>query len=173
MSSEADAELHSIEKFRDLVRDFDDAMLVSLDRQGRLHGRPMRVVGHQREQADDLWFVTGVNAEKLAEIRANPAVAVTMADGKRFVSISAEARVVTDPAKIESLWQESWKLWFPDGPRAGGIALIQALPQRAEYWDQSFPHGIRFALSAAKAWIANEAIEEPDRPEQHAKIDLE
>lgn len=171
--SESTAESQSIEKFRELVRDFDDAMLVSVDANGRLHGRPMRIADHQRDSADDLWFFTGINAEKLAEIRNTPQVAVTLADGKRFVSISGEARAVVDPAKIESMWQESWKLWFPDGPTGGGIALIQVLPQRAEYWDQSFPSGLRFALQAAKAWVANEAIEEPDRPEQHAKINLD
>lgn len=170
MSDEPSAEVHSIEKFRELIREFDDAMLVSLDADGQLHGRPMRIVGHQRDGADDLWFVTGINAEKVAEIRRDPRVAVTLADGTRFLSIGGEARAIVDPATIESMWQESWRLWFPDGPEAGGIALIQVLPQRAEYWDQSFPNGIRFALAAAKAWVANEAIEEPDRPEQHAKI---
>ncbi|MFO7567420.1 MAG: pyridoxamine 5'-phosphate oxidase family protein [Enhygromyxa sp.] len=172
MSSEQSAEVQSAEKLRKLVREFDDAMLVSLDGGGQLHGRPMRIVGHQQDGADDLWFFTGINAAKLAEMRQNPQVAVTMADGKRFVAISGEARIVVDPAKIQSLWNESWKLWFPDGPTGGGIALIQVLPQHAEYWDQSFPAGIRFALEAAKAWVANEAIEEPDRPEQHAKIQL-
>ena len=172
MTERSTGEVQPIEKFRELMDEFEDAMLVSLDAGGQLRGRPMRIVAHNRDVSDDLWFVTGVDSEKLEEIFQDQRVAVTMADGKRFLSISGEARPVVDPAKIEAMWQESWKLWFPEGPRSGRIALIQVLPVRAEYWDRSFPHGLRFAVEAAKAYFEHKRIDEPDAPEQHGKVRL-
>ena len=154
-----------LEKFRELMREFDDAMLVSIDPERQLRGRPMQIVARDQDVADDLWFVTGLDSGKIAELCKDPHVAVTLADGGRFLSISGEARVITEQAKIEAMWQESWKLWFPEGPAGGGIALIQVLPLRAEYWDRSFPHGLRFAFEAAKAWIGKQKIHEPDQPE--------
>ncbi len=150
---------------------FDEAMLVSADGQGQLHGRPMRIVDRPQDGQDSLWFVSARDAGKIAEIHGEPRV-VILADGGRFVSISGDARVVVDPAKVADMWQESWKLWFPEGPAGGNVALIQVQPLRAEYWDQSLPNGIRFAIQATKAWLRNEKIAEPDGPEQHGKVRL-
>jgi general stress protein 26 len=162
MSDRPTGEVQALEKFRELLREFDDAMLVSLDAEGQFHARPMRIVAHNRDNSDDLWFVTGLESEKIAEIRNDSRVAVTLADGTRFLAICGEARAVVDEAQIEAMWQESWRLWFPNGPKGGGIALIRVLPTRAEYWDQLFPNGLRFAFEAAKASIGE--------PEQHAKV---
>jgi general stress protein 26 len=172
MSEATTGENQPLEKFRDLMREFENAMLVSIDSGGHLHGRPMRIVAHDCDVSDDLWFVTGLDSEKIAEIEKEQRVAVTLADGKRFLSISGDAHAVVDPGKIKAMWQESWRLWFPAGPEGGGIALIQVLPLHAEYWDQSFPTGLRFAFEAAKAWLGKQKIEEPNQPEQHAKVRL-
>jgi general stress protein 26 len=165
-------EVQPIEKFRELVHEFTDAMLVTVSAEGQLRGRPLQIVAHNRETADDLWFVTALGSEKVAEIRRQPHVAVTLADGRRFLSISGDARVIVDAAEIQTLWQESWRLWFPEGPTQGGIALICVLPQWAEYWDRSFLHGLRFAFEAAKGYLRNEKMDEPNKPEDHAKVRL-
>jgi general stress protein 26 len=165
-------EVQPIEKFRELMREFDDAMLVTMSAEGQLRARPLQIVAHNQDASDDLWFVTALDSEKVEEIGKQPRVAVTLADGKRFLSISGEARAIVDTAKIEAMWQESWRLWFPNGPMGGGIALIQVLPQCAEYWDRSFLHGLRFAFEAAKAWFRHEKMDEPNQPEDHAKIRL-
>lgn len=172
MSERTTGEVQPIEKFRELVREFNDAMLVSVSVEGQLRGRPMQIVAFNRETPDDLWFVTALASEKIEEIRTQPRVVVTLADGKRFLSISGEARAIVDTAKLEAMWQESWKVWFPEGPRGGGIALIQVLPHYAEYWDRSFLNGLRFAFESAKAWVENEKVDEPDGPEEHAKVRL-
>jgi general stress protein 26 len=163
----------TIEKLRSLLDEFDDAMLVSIDAHGHPHARPMRIAAREQEQHDDLWFVTSVDSAKIAELRRDPHVAVTMADGSRYLSISGRAEVVEDRAKIHEMWREPWRVWFPKGPDSDNIALIQVRPQHAEYWDQSLPHGIRLAYEAAKAWITGKRIETPDEPELHARIEFE
>ncbi len=156
-------QVQPVEKFRELVRTFDDAMLVSANGQGQLHGRPMRIIVQQQEGLDDLWFVSARECAKITEIRGEPRVAVILADGKRFMSISGDARVVVDPLKIANMWDDSWKRWFPEGPKGDNIALIQVRPLHAKYWDPSRPDGIRFALEATKAWI---------KDEPHAEVQL-
>jgi general stress protein 26 len=162
----------SLARFRDLLGKFDDAMLVSRDQHGRPHARPMRIVDRDRERPDDLWFVTSLDSGKVREIREEPRVAVTMADGKRFLAISGDASIVVDRPKIADMWEDAWKLWFPNGPTSADIALVQVRPVQAEYWDQSLPRGISFALEAIAAWAKDEPIEPPEGPEHHAKVDL-
>lgn len=165
-----DEQTENLAKFHSLLGEFDNAMLVSTDERGQPHGRPMRIAAQSGAQTDDLWFVTSSTAGKIEEVRNEPRVAVVMADDKRFLSVSGHASVVLDQAKIEELWSDAWKIWFPNGPKSRDIALIQVRPLRGEYWDQSFPHGLRFALEAAKARIMNEPIKEPDEPDEHAKV---
>jgi len=167
-----DNQSESLAKFRELFNKFDNAMLVSSDERGQPHGRPMRVAAHNQDTIDDLWFVTSRDAGKIEEIREEPRVAVIMADDKRFLSVSGHATVVIDRAKIDAMWTDAWKIWFPDGPASEDIALIQVRPIRGEYWDQSFPNGARFAFEALKARLKDQPIDIPDEPEQHAKVNL-
>jgi general stress protein 26 len=165
-------ETQPIDKFRKLMLEFEDAVLVSVDTEGLLHGRPMQIAARHQDQLDDLWFVTAVDSGKIEEIHRNPRVAVILSDGKRYLSITGTGQVVTDRTKLANMWQERWKLWFPDGPTSGEAALIQVQPTRAEYWDRSLPNGIRFAFAAAKAWFNDEVIDVPEGPEHHAKVSL-
>lgn len=159
-----------IEKLRSLIDEFENAMLVSIDAHGHPHARPMRIAARDQDQRDDLWFVSGIESGKIAELQRDPLVAVTMSDGSRFLSISGRAEVTDDRAKIREIWREAWRVWFPKGPDSDDIALIQVRPVHAEYWDQSLPQGIRLMAKAAKAWITGEAMEPPDEPEQHATV---
>jgi general stress protein 26 len=159
------------EKLHSLIDEFDEAMLVSTDADGYPRARPMRIAARDH-QRDELWFVSALDSGKIAEIRHDPRVAVTMADGSRFLSISGRAEVVEERDKIRELWREAWRVWFPKGPNSDDIALIQVRPLIAEYWDQSQPQGIRLMAEAAKAWLTGEPMDTPDEPEQHAKIKL-
>lgn len=159
-----------IEKFRALLDEFDNAMLVSIDAQGCPHARPMRIAERDHDRRDDLWFVSALDSGKIAELQRDPNVAVIMADGSRFLSISGRAEVIEDRVKIHEMWREAWRVWFPKGPNSDDIALIQVRPMVAEYWDQSQPQGIRMMAEAAKAWITGERMDPPDEPEQHAKV---
>ena len=53
----------------------------------------------------------------------------------RYVSISGEAKLVNDRKKIELLWHESLREWFPGGPGDANVVLLQVDVSEAEYWD--------------------------------------
>jgi hypothetical protein len=97
---------------------------------------------------------------KVAEISAEPRVNLSYYKDrtKEWVSISGEARVSRDRAKIRELWEPDWKFWFPDegGERDGGaedprIVLIGVDAVSAQYMTLEKPQAlVLFDLVAAK-----------------------
>lgn len=142
------------EKLIDLIQDFDNAMLVTKTDDGSLDARPMAVA----DATDDgeLWFVTDRNSGKIADLMLDRDVAVTMQSSRKFVTLSGECRVVDDRAKIESLWKEVWKVWFPDGKSDPSIVLLKIEPARGEYWDNSGVAGLKYLIKAGKAYLQGE-----------------
>lgn len=123
-------------KVFEMIKDIKMAMLVTQDAEGNLFARPM--VAQERDAQDQLWFFTAADSPKVQEIQVNSKVLLSYAesDGSAFVSLSGEASIVKDPAKIEELWDESLKAWFPKGKTDPNLCLIEVNPISAEYWDQ-------------------------------------
>ena len=124
------------EKVFDMIKDIKMAMLVTQDEEGSLFARPM--VAQERDENDQLWFFTAADSPKVQEIQVNSKVLLSYAksDGSCFVSISGEAGIVKDPRKINELWDESLKAFFPKGQSDPNLCLIEVNPLSAEYWDQ-------------------------------------
>jgi general stress protein 26 len=154
--------------FREILTHFDTAMLVSHEPDGHLRARPMNVaeVLHDGE----LWFVTSLESQKTREVADNPQVAAVMQGGGRYLVVSGRARIVMDPARIERVWKESWRPWFPDGPKDPRLCLIHVDPQEAEYWDTTGVRGLRFAFQAAKAYVTGHRIEDERRAGGHGRM---
>ncbi|MCO8122040.1 pyridoxamine 5'-phosphate oxidase family protein [Stieleria sp. TO1_6] len=148
------------DKLIDLIQDFDNAMLITKANGGKLDARPMAIA----EATDDgeIWFVTDRNSGKIAELMLDSDVAVTLQGSKTFVSLSGVCRVVDDRAKIESLWNEAWKVWFPAGKSDPAITLLKVQPERGEYWDNSGFSGWKYLFKAGKAYLQGEQPEKDD-----------
>ncbi len=145
------------EKLIDLIQEFDTAMLVTKTGEGALHGRPMAIA--QATDEGELWFITDRHSGKIADLIHDRDVAVTMQSSQKFVSVSGECRAVNDQRKLESLWQEAWKVWFPDGQTDTSIVLLKVRPTRGEYWDNSGLTGIKYLIKAGKAYLQGERAE--------------
>ncbi len=150
------------EKLIGLMGDFDNAMLVTRTDDGQLDARPMAVA--DLTDAGELWFVTDRSSGKIADLMLDREVVVTMQGSGKYVSVSGQARVVDDRAKIESLWSEAWKVWFPKGKDDASITLLKIVPERGEYWDSSGLTGIKYLIKAGKAYLQGE------KPEKEASI---
>ena len=125
----------NIQHLASLIKDVDIAMLTTIQADGKLVSRPL---GTQQVEFDgDLWFATSADSEKVAEIKANPRVNVAYASaGKNtYVSVSGEASIVADGAKIDELWSPAMKLFFPEGKDDPKLRLIRVRAESAEYWD--------------------------------------
>jgi len=122
-------------KLGELIKDIRVAMLTTVDKEGRLHSRPMAT--QQTEFDGTLWFFTDANSVKVHELQRDRHVNVSYAnpDDQRYVSVSGMASTMTDRGKMEELWSPLHKAWFPKGLDDPNIALRRIDVDRAEYWD--------------------------------------
>jgi general stress protein 26 len=155
-------------KVYDMIRDVRVAMMTTLDVDGSLHSRPMHTM--KPDAQGDLWFFTRRSAPKTAEVEREHAVNLAYADpgSQNYVSVSGRATIVTDQSRIDELWSEPLRAWFPKGKNDPEIALVRVRPERAEYWD-SPSSTIVHMVGYAKAALTGE----PPHPGEHEKVDLE
>lgn len=123
------------EKVWELIKDIRICQLVTQDESGRLYARPMSAMEHDNE--GNLWFFTALDSPKAREIQSNPSVLLSYSDADKnnYVSISGNAAIVRDRAKIDELWSEFVRTWFPEGKDDPNLCLIKVEPDTAEYWD--------------------------------------
>ena len=145
-----------------LIQEFDTAMMTTLGRDGHMHSRPMAT---QKPQPDSpIWFVTAMETAKIEDLEKDPRVNLAYYNpgNRAWVSLAGHVRLDQNKARIKQLWQEDWKIWFPDGPEQPGLVLIHVIPDTATYWEPE--HGrIGTMVEMAKAYVNGEEpkINEP------------
>lgn len=150
-------------RFDELVRGFDTAMLVTHPPDGGMRARPLSVASVDAE--GDLWFSTGSNSGKVAELLGDPRVAIVMQGPSRFVSITGTAEIVIDSERAAALWQEAWRPWFPGGANDPELVLVHVRATEAEFWDLSGIRGLVYLFDAAKHAMTGERM--TDGPAAH------
>jgi general stress protein 26 len=158
------------QKFHDLLSKFKTAMLVTHTGGGDLRARPMAIA--QVEPNCRVWFFTGVESGKVHEIETDTHVSVVcQRDRDIYLSLSGLATLSRDRAKIDELWTEELKTWFPKGKEDPNVGLMAVQPEVGEYWDQEGFNKIKYLFEAAKAYATGTTpkVEEGD---QHGKIAL-
>jgi general stress protein 26 len=114
--------------------------------------------------------VTGINSLKVDEVNANPHAVLTFQSARKFASVRGLLTLTHDPALIEKMWKEAWKVWFPAGKSDPNIALLKFTAQDGEYWDSAGMQGLKFVYDAARAYMTGETPKSDDA--QHAKVQL-
>jgi len=170
-----------------LLDAFHTGFLVSHARPGadhHFHARPMGLLGH--DDNGDLWFATGIDSNKIDEIKADPTVLVTFQDGGRFVAITGQAEVVhgrnspnrrshseaSVTSKIDELWNPHLEVWFPKGKDDPNLALLRVDAKEASFWDSSGSRGLKYLFQAAAALITGSRPEGQDSEKDNATIKL-
>jgi general stress protein 26 len=157
------------QKFIDLVRSFDTALLVTNRDDGLPHARPMAVADVTGE--GDLWFITSCDAAMIEEAAMDRRALVTMQGSRSFLTVSGSVEIRRDPAKVKEIWKESFRPWFEDA-NDPTIRLLVVRAEEAEYWDNSGLTGIKFLLKAAAAVVSGKEMRDPQDPKIHAKVSL-
>lgn len=98
----------------------------------QIRSRPM--AAFVRRDDDAVYFLGDARRHKDEEIERNPNVGLAFADGQTFVSVTGQATVSQDKAKIKELWSPMVKAWWnsPDDPN---IRLLTVKPEDAEFWE--------------------------------------
>ncbi len=161
------------QKYCDLLRKFDTGVLVTQAGNNQLHGRPMAVAQlEELPRGLDIWFITGYDTPKMDEIRSNEQVLVTFQRGNdQFVSLYGQAELLRDPAKVDELWKEPFKLWFPEGKTDPNLVLIRVHAQQGEYWDNGGINKVSFMFEAVKAYATGNTVEVKEGV-HHGKVGL-
>jgi general stress protein 26 len=126
-----------IERVWELMKEINIAMLITHDGHGdRLRSRPLAARPHAEENA--IYFLSDAQAAKDHEIEANSHVCVAFAETKKqkYVSVTGEAVVSNDRAKIKQLWSAADRGFWND-ENDPSIRIIRVTPSNAEYWESS------------------------------------
>lgn len=86
-----------------------------------------------------LVFSTLASSNKVAQVRKNPKVSVLYSVPSEFKEITffGEMEICFDAKIRDAIFQEDWRIYYPDGPQDPGHAILKMIPQRAEVWKAS------------------------------------
>jgi general stress protein 26 len=153
----------SLAELREVLGEFDTAMLVTLTDDGMVRARPMAIQDPEALPDCDLWFVASDESDKVGEIEHDDQVGVCcFRDRDRaWISISARARIERDAAAIHRLWRPEWRAWLPAGPDDPSLALLKLDVERAEYFE---PHAARVQVLYEPEPTIRRAGQPPEEP---------
>jgi len=155
--------------FQKLLKTFDTVMLVTQS-DGHLRARPMAIA--QIEDDWRLWFISGANSAKDREIRADTRVLlVCQKDHSIYLALNGRASVSRDRSKIAEVWQEAFRVWFPDGKEDSNIELICISPEEGEYWDNAGMNKVKYAFESVAAYVTGKTPSMQEG-EQHGRGQL-
>ncbi len=125
-----------LEKLKDKIKDIRIAMLTTMEADGDFHTRPMAT--QEMDPDGTMWFFTYDNSNKVDEIKQHERVSLSFSDpgSEVYVSTTGSAEIVKDRGKIDELWSDYLKTWFPNGKDDPNIALLKVSIQAGEFWDR-------------------------------------
>lgn len=107
-------------------------MLTCLDYGGALVSKPITPLLIDNDGI--IWFFIDLHTGKAGHL-CNANLSFAEKHSETYISLSGSCEVNKNQARIESLWADSSKTWFPDGPRSINLALLKFSPYSAECWD--------------------------------------
>ena len=119
-----------------LLEDIDICMFTTVGDAGYLVSRPLSTQAAEFD-GERLWFFTSARSPKMREIARNPKVNVAYASKDRnvYASVTGDARINQDPARIDEFWSDAYKAYFPRGKNDPNVALVEVLVRTVEYWE--------------------------------------
>ena len=137
-------------KLVELLKTFSNAILVTHGGSEDLHSRPMAIA--QVEANGDVWMLSGAASEKVREVRADARAQIVCQSSSAFVTLTGRANVNKDRAKLDEIWTESYKSWFPQGKDDPNLVLIQLRAEEGEWWDERGTNRLKYVIESVKAY---------------------
>ena len=125
----------AIDKFKEIVKHESTCLFTTQLTKVPLTTRPMSV----KKVCDqgNFWFLSPSDSDKNKEISNDPRVQLFISNTSNyeFLSIYGKATITKDKAKIDELWSDIAKAWFPDGKDDPRVTVIKVSPEEGFYWD--------------------------------------
>jgi len=138
------------------------AMVTTIAPDDLLRCRPMLL---ERLQPDaTLVFLTHLSSQKADDVRRDPRVNVAFIGekGDRYVSIGGTATIAHDLARFHTLWNPTYRAWFPGGPDDPDGAIFTVAIERVDYWDVPTSRLVRL-WGVVRALATGQVAESGDR----------
>jgi general stress protein 26 len=148
----------ALEKIKDLI-DGKMCLFCNIKDDGSIDSRPMSIAQIDDEGA--IWFFSPKDSDKNKEIARNSKVYLMyMEAGKQhYLSLTANAEIVFDQAKVEELWNVFLKAWFTGGKDDPNISLLRVIPDEGHYWDEKNGRFISFIKTGIAALTGTKGLD--------------
>jgi general stress protein 26 len=118
-----------------LVDGIGVVMMTTVAADGALRSRPLLL--ESLEPDGSLVFLTHLSSQKVGELSHDQRVNVAFVSekGDRYISVSGSGTATHDPARMQAMWNPTYRAWFPNGPDDPDSAILTVTIDRVEYWD--------------------------------------
>ncbi|MBG8554098.1 pyridoxamine 5'-phosphate oxidase family protein [Hymenobacter guriensis] len=153
------------------IKDVRIAMLTTTDEDHSLRSRPMFT--QKPDGSGALLFLTDKESAKVYEVKKDSQVNLSFANPESnvYVSVSGRANAYRDQAKINELWNESMRAWFPGGKDDPSIYILKVEIDKGEYWDT--PSSVLTRAYAYVRALATGERSKADDVNEHAKVNVQ
>ena len=125
----------AIKKFKEIVGHESVCLFTTQLTNVPLTTRPMSV----KKVCDqgNFWFLSPSDSDKNREISSDPRVQLFISNTSNyeFLSVYGKATISRDKDKIDELWSDIAKAWFPEGKDDPRVTVIKVSPEEGFYWD--------------------------------------
>ena len=139
-----------IDKIQEVIKDVKFAMMSTVNSKGDIHAWPM-TTSETSIAAKEIWFIGDKTSDVVKDIQDNPKIGLSYAtqDEKDYVSVSANAELPTDKAKLDELWSPVYNAFFEHGKEDPNVQLIKVVPHGIECWLSGSSTVNMFKMAAA------------------------
>ena len=139
-----------IDKIQDVIKDVKFAMMSTVNSKGDIHAWPM-TTSETSIGGKEIWFIGDKTSDVVKDIQDNPKIGLSYAtqDEKDYVSVSANAELPTDKAKLDELWSPVYNAFFEHGKEDPNVQLIKVVPHGIECWLSGSSTVNMFKMAAA------------------------
>ena len=124
-----------LDKIQAVIKDVKFAMMSTTNKKGDIHAWPMTT---NKVNLDDkeIWFIGDKSSDLVKDIKEDARIGLTYAtqDEKNYVSVSGDAELPTDQAKLDELWSPVYDAFFANGKADENVQLIKIVPHGIECW---------------------------------------
>jgi general stress protein 26 len=145
----------ALKKLKELAESINICMYCTMEHGSDMASRPMSTA--QVEEDGTIWFFSSDETSATQESKGGTEVCLNYASPAKnsYMCVMGNAEVVHDKAKMEELWNEFMKTWYPEGLSTPGISLLKVTPTSAHYWDNDVTR-MKILFSYIRAKITGE-----------------
>lgn len=124
-----------LDKIQAVIKDVKFAMMSTTNKKGDIHAWPM-TTNEVNLNNKEIWFIGDKSSDVVKDIKDDARIGLSYAtqDEKNYVSVSANAELPDDKAKLDELWSPVYDAFFANGKEDENVQLIKVVPHGVECW---------------------------------------